>query len=137
MSNKTTSHVHEPLVGRVQKIDQLAAFQKDSIVSTRVIQKAAGNVTFFAFDEGQELSEHAAPFDALLCVFDGETSVMVKDAWHTLKTGDGIIQNDAHHDPLITQGTHKTRSVHAPAPVTFSGRFPGFKKKSDGVSATA
>ncbi len=91
MSNKTTSHVHEPLVGRVQKIDQLAAFQKDSIVSTRVIQKAAGNVTFFAFDEGQELSEHAAPFDALLCVFDGETSVMVKDAWHTLKTGDGII----------------------------------------------
>ena len=83
--------IHEPLVGRAQDIHQLAAYQKDSIVSTRVIQKPTGNVTFFAFDQGQELSEHTAPFDALLTVFDGEVSVMVADKWHSMKQGEAII----------------------------------------------
>jgi len=83
--------VLEEILGKPKAVNQLAAYQKDSIVSSRIIQKSAGNITFFAFDEGQELSEHAAPFDALITVFDGKVSVMVKNKWHALGAGDAII----------------------------------------------
>jgi quercetin dioxygenase-like cupin family protein len=91
MSEEKSKQTHEPLLGKPAQMDHLASYQKDSIVSTKIIQKTTGNVTFFAFDEGQELSEHTAPFDALLNVFDGEVKVMVADQWHILKTGDAII----------------------------------------------
>jgi len=98
MGEKTSKQIHEPILGKPDKTENLASYQKDSIVSTRVIQKPTGNVTFFAFDEGQELSEHTAPFDALINVFDGEVKVMVGTHWHDLKTGDAIIlpANVAH-----------------------------------------
>lgn len=91
MSEETKKQVHEPMYGKPKPIDQLATYQNDSIVSTKIIQQTTGNVTFFAFDEDQELSEHTAPFDALLNVFDGKASVMVAGQWYKLKAGDAII----------------------------------------------
>lgn len=91
MAGKTTKQVHEPLLGKPQPINHLASYQNDSIVSTKIIQKSTGNVTFFAFDKGQELSEHTAPFNALIAVYDGEVNVMVGDVWHSLKAGDAIV----------------------------------------------
>jgi quercetin dioxygenase-like cupin family protein len=58
----------------------------------------AGNVTFFTFDEGQELSEHTAPFDALLHVLDGEAEVRISGHPFLLKAGEAIIlpANEPH-----------------------------------------
>lgn len=55
----------------------MADYQKGSIVSKKIIQKEAGNVTFFAFDQGQELSEHTSPYDAFVQVVDGEAEIAV------------------------------------------------------------
>ena len=52
-------------------------YQAGSIVSSKIIQKPTGNVTFFAFDQGQELSEHTAPFDALVYVVEGEVQISI------------------------------------------------------------
>ena len=63
----------------LQKIntDNLIEYQKDSVVSKTIINKKAGTVTLFAFDKGQGLSEHTAPFDALVSIVDGEAKVTV------------------------------------------------------------
>jgi len=55
----------------------LADYQEGSVVSRTIIQKKAGTVTFFAFDEGQGLSEHTAPFDALVYILDGEAEIAI------------------------------------------------------------
>ncbi len=90
--------VHEPILGKPQSIDSLASYQKDSIVSTRLIHKSTGNVTFFAFDERQELSEHTAPFDALAHILEGEAEVTISGAPYRLSAGDAIIMpaNEPH-----------------------------------------
>jgi len=77
--------------GKVERMDRLAEYQTNAIVSTRVLQRPVGNITFFAFDAGQELSEHTTPFNALITVYDGEVSVKVGETWNNLKAGDGIV----------------------------------------------
>lgn len=69
----------------------LVDYQSGSIVSHALIKARAGTVTVFAFDEGEGLSEHTAPFDALLHVVDGRADVRVGEADHTLNTGDIIL----------------------------------------------
>ena len=54
----------------------LASYQDGSVVSRQITKEDAGNITLFAFDEGQELSEHTAPYDALVHVLDGEVEVI-------------------------------------------------------------
>lgn len=62
-----------------------------SIVSMQVIKMPAGNLTLFAFDKGQELSEHSAPFDALVQVLDGETEIRIAGEPYKLVEGQSII----------------------------------------------
>jgi len=69
----------------------LAAYQTGAVVSRQVSKAAGGNVTLFAFDEGQELSEHTAPFDALVHVLDGEAEIKISGQLFQLKAGEGII----------------------------------------------
>jgi quercetin dioxygenase-like cupin family protein len=69
----------------------LAAYQDGSVVSRQITKQEAGNITLFAFDEGQELSEHTAPFDALVHVLDGEVEVRISGKPFHLKTGYDII----------------------------------------------
>ena len=69
----------------------LVAYQAGAVVSRQVTKAAGGNVTLFAFDEGQELSEHTAPFDALVHVLDGEAEIKISGQLYQLKTGEGII----------------------------------------------
>jgi quercetin dioxygenase-like cupin family protein len=69
----------------------LASYQEGSVVSRQIMKEETGNVTLFAFDEGQELSEHTAPFDALVQVLDGEVEVRISGNTHHLSTGDAII----------------------------------------------
>ena len=82
----------------VLHMTDLAAYQEGSVVSRQITKEEAGNMTLFAFDEGQELSEHTAPFDALAHVLDGEMEVRISGRHFNLKTGDAIIMpaNEPH-----------------------------------------
>lgn len=93
MSN---SQVKEDLVARPLKLAALADYQNGSIVSREIIKKATGTVTVFAFDAGEGLSEHTAPFDALVYALEGRGEVMIAGTWHQVKEGDMIIMPANH-----------------------------------------
>ncbi len=69
----------------------LLGYQKDSIVSREVVNKTTGTITLFAFDQGQGLSEHTAPFDAAVYVLDGQVQVNISGKPHIVKKGQMII----------------------------------------------
>jgi quercetin dioxygenase-like cupin family protein len=75
----------------ILELAQMAAYQDGSVVSRQITKAEAGNVTLFAFDAGQELSEHAAPFDALVQILDGEAEILISGAPFMLKAGQSII----------------------------------------------
>jgi quercetin dioxygenase-like cupin family protein len=76
---------------QTMKMISLAEYQEGSIVSRTLIDKKTGTVTFFAFDEGQGLSEHVAPYDALVSVLDGEVEVAISEKIYRIKEGEMII----------------------------------------------
>ncbi len=76
---------------RIVHLADMAAYQDGAIVSRQITKADAGNVTLFAFDAGQELSEHTAPFDALVHVLDGEVEVIISGEAFSLRTGDAIV----------------------------------------------
>ncbi len=80
-----------PSKSEVLKIADLAAYQDGAVVSRQITKTVGGNVTLFAFDKGQELSEHTAPFDALLHMLDGEAEVVISARSFNLKAGEAII----------------------------------------------
>ncbi len=69
----------------------LVDYQADAIVSKEIIRKDKGTVTLFAFDKGQGLSEHTAPFDALVYIIDGRAEIKIAGKAHNLKAGKAII----------------------------------------------
>lgn len=69
----------------------LVEYQEGSVVSRTVLKKQTGTVTAFAFDAGQGLSEHTAPFDALVQIIDGEAEVRVSDETFRLASGAAVI----------------------------------------------
>jgi len=75
----------------IAKVSELVNYQDGSIVSREIVKKPTGNVTIFAFDEGQGLSEHTAPFDALVQVFEGEAEVSIAGKPNHLHGGDMIL----------------------------------------------
>jgi quercetin dioxygenase-like cupin family protein len=79
------------IVGQVENLLDLVDYQDGSIVSKEIIKKDKGTVTLFAFDKGQGLSEHAAPFDALVYIFDGKAEVIISERPFSLKAGEVII----------------------------------------------
>ena len=66
-------------------------YSTDSIVSKIVLKKETGTVTLFAFDKGQELSEHTAPFDAIVQIVAGEANIIIDGKEETVKEGELII----------------------------------------------
>jgi quercetin dioxygenase-like cupin family protein len=63
----------------------------DGIVSKRILQKDTGNVSLFSFDKGQQLSEHSAPFDAMVQVLEGQAEIRIDKKPFTLEAGETII----------------------------------------------
>jgi quercetin dioxygenase-like cupin family protein len=88
-----TVEKNRKVVEKAQTIEMasLAEYQEGSIVSRTIIDKKAGTITFFAFDEGQGLSEHVAPYDALISIIDGEAQVVIFERTFRLKEGEMII----------------------------------------------
>lgn len=70
---------------------KMVSYQEGSVVSRQIVRAETGNVTLFAFDAGQELSEHTAPFDALVHIIDGEAEVFISGQPYGLVNGQSII----------------------------------------------
>ena len=78
-------------IEEAKSLVSLVDYQGGSVVSKEVIKKEKGTVTLFAFDKGQGLSEHTAPFDALVYIFDGKAKISIAGTAHSLKAGEAII----------------------------------------------
>ena len=80
------------------RLAEAVDYQEGSVVSRTIIKKKTGTVTVFAFDEGQGLSEHTAPFDALVNIVDGEAKITVSGEAFTVKSGEfAILPADQPH----------------------------------------
>jgi quercetin dioxygenase-like cupin family protein len=75
----------------ISKVKDMVAYQEGSIVSKEIIKKSSGTVSVFAFDRDQGLSEHTAPFDALVHILDGEVEITISGEPFRLKTDEMII----------------------------------------------
>jgi quercetin dioxygenase-like cupin family protein len=84
----------------VETIGRTVAYQKDNIVSREIIRQKNGTVTVFAFDQGQGLSEHTAPFDALVQVLEGEVEIRIDGKPHKLKAGQMVVMTEDHPHSL-------------------------------------
>jgi len=85
------------------RLSDHVVYSDNSVVSKTIIKKDSGTITLFAFDKGQGLSPHVAPFDALVQVVDGECIFTIGEVKYEMKTGDCII--------LPTGITHSVESV--------------------------
>ena len=79
------------LTGKALVLSALLDYQSDAIVSREIIKKETGTVTLFAFDRGQGLSEHVAPFDALVYIVDGAAEIIISGRPNKVKAGEIII----------------------------------------------
>ncbi|MBM4122427.1 MAG: cupin domain-containing protein [Nitrospira sp.] len=71
----------------VVALAELVQYQPGAVVSRTIVKKAAGTVTAFAFDQGEGLSEHTAPFDALVLMIEGESDISITGVPHRVSTG--------------------------------------------------
>ncbi|OGF64852.1 MAG: cupin [Candidatus Fischerbacteria bacterium RBG_13_37_8] len=83
---------------------ELLAYQAKAVVSRTLIKKDTGTVTLFSFDEGEQLSEHTAPFDALVYVLEGKVNIIISGIEHLLSGGEAIIMpaNKPHALKAVT-----------------------------------
>jgi len=98
MAQDEKPEVPPELLGKVEDVAGLIDYQQGAVVSRTVINKKVGTVTVFAFDKGQGLSEHTAPFDALVHVLDGRAEVAISGRPLQLKSGEMVIMpaNEPH-----------------------------------------
>ena len=81
----------EELKGKVIVLPDLVQYAEGTVASRMVINRNAGSVTIFSFDENEGLSEHTAPFDALVTILEGDCEVWVAGKTYPMKTGETII----------------------------------------------
>jgi quercetin dioxygenase-like cupin family protein len=74
-----------------RSINDFINYQEDAVVSRELIRKATGIVTLFAFDKNQGLSEHTAPYDALVMITDGQAEITVSGVKHEIKAGEMLL----------------------------------------------
>ena len=86
----------------VRSLVREVAYQNGSVVSKEIVKKKSGTITLFAFAAGQGLSEHASPYDAIVCVLDGEAEITISGEVSRVKAGE-----------MITMPARKPHAVHA------------------------
>jgi quercetin dioxygenase-like cupin family protein len=82
---------HENLAEQILNPKDLITYQEGSVVSRMIVYKKSGTITLFAFDAGEGLSEHTAPFDAIATIIDGEAEISIEKTHYQLKEGRMII----------------------------------------------
>jgi len=90
--------------GSVMIPGELVTYQPEAVVSRVVLKSACGSVTVFAFDQGQELSEHTVPFDAMVSLLEGEAEISISGSSHHLGGGEMIHlpANESHAVKALT-----------------------------------
>ncbi len=78
---------HSTIFRFTEKVD----YSPEGIISKRIIDRPAGTITLFSFDEGQRLSTHSAPYDALVQVIEGKAEILINEKPFSLGTGDALI----------------------------------------------
>jgi quercetin dioxygenase-like cupin family protein len=98
MEPKSKSNSTDSIISKALKLINLVQYQEGSVVSRTIIEKQVGTVTLFAFAEGQGLSEHTAPYDAMVFVFDGEVQITISGKPISLGKGEITIMpaNEPH-----------------------------------------
>ena len=81
----------EELKGKVLHLKDLVPYADGTVSSRMIVSRPSGNITLFSFDENEGLSEHTAPFDAVVTILDGECEVWVSGETFQMKEGDTII----------------------------------------------
>src|SRR3989304_300805 len=81
----------EDLLAKAINMEGLVDYQDGSVVSRTIIKNPTGTITLFAFDKGEGLSEHTAPFDALVLMLDGDTEITISGKRLTAKAGEMVI----------------------------------------------
>ena len=99
----------EKLIAHQASTNDLLNYQEGSVVSRTIIDKKTGTVTLFAFDEGQGLSEHTAPFDALVHLIDGEAEITISGKPLHLKKGEMVIMPAG--DPHALKAVKKFKMI--------------------------
>ncbi len=97
--NKKRENV-EKLPEQATRPKDMIEYQEGSVVSKTLIDEKAGTVTLFAFDEQQGLSEHTAPFDAMVQIIDGEAEITISGKTHHLREGEAIVMPANHPHSL-------------------------------------
>jgi len=88
---QTSKAKREIVPAEANRVLALANYQEGSVVSRILVHRSTGSVTLFAFDEGQELSEHTAPFDALVNVLEGKAEIVIAGKPFQLGAGEVIL----------------------------------------------
>jgi quercetin dioxygenase-like cupin family protein len=99
----------EDLKGQPLDILDLVEYQAGSVVSREIISQKTGTVTLFAFGEGQQLSEHTAPFDAMVLCADGEAEIIISGQHHLVRKGEMIIM--PAHQPHALKARKKFKMI--------------------------
>jgi len=100
---------NEKLLAKAIRLIDLVDYPEGSIVSRTIIKKKTGTVTLFAFDEGQGLSEHTTPFDALVYILDGEAEITISGK--TLRLGEGEIVIMPANQPHALKAVKKFKMI--------------------------
>lgn len=98
MESRAKETVAQELLARAAKVTDLVEYQNGAVVSKTIANRKTGTVTLFAFDKEQGLSEHTAPFDALVQVIDGEAEIIISGKALRLAEGQMTIMpaNEPH-----------------------------------------
>jgi len=81
----------ELLAAEVVRVNDLVSYQEGTVVSRTLVSRPTGTVTLFAFAEGQGLSEHTAPFDAIVHLLDGEAEIVISGKTLPAKAGEAVL----------------------------------------------
>jgi len=89
---------------KVLNLEEVVKYQEGAIVSRTLLDRKAGTITVFAFDQGQSLSEHTTPYDAWLYVLDGEAEIRISGTPYRLQAGESIVlpANEPHAVHALT-----------------------------------
>jgi quercetin dioxygenase-like cupin family protein len=103
----TKNNSDASLLSKVANVAALVDYQKGAVVSRTIVDRDAGTVTLFAFDQGQGLSEHTTPYDALVHVIDGEAIVTIDSQPLKLRSGEATIMPASHPHALRAESGFK------------------------------